>query len=532
MNSDRNLCRRLLFFLEKKAHLVTTISVLVILGVTLLPFDFSIPYNLSFRYIFSTFQQSTNLNDFVVNIFLFIPFGLGLAAFLSPRVNAKYKVTTLVFLVSLCLTLTVELCQIFLISRNSTLSDVLANSSGGLLGGIIFFWFKNFNQQLSHKLLFFNKFNVPFIRLQSLTIFWLLYFFLMTFMLLTVQDSTKLSNWDPKFHLMIGNETLGDRPWLGKVSSLCITKNALDPQQIKQLLPTNKFCKTLTNQPENLITAYLFNDSQLTYSDLTNNLSNLDNQRKSRTPASNTAIEVNSKHWLQTTSPATKLTEEIQNSSQFTIFTKIATANFQQEGPARIVSLSYDHLWRNFTISQWRDALIFRVRMPLTGTNGKKPEIRINNFFTDTEFHQLAIAYNGLRLKFYLDNVNNVKSLYLGSEAALFWTVFSTIAEKMPLNVDSNLFYVLLYYIVIFAPLGIFWGLIFKRLRTRLLGLSILIITGLILPPSIVEAIIINSSIRSWSWSFLVLGITVLTISFLLTIGRRLKNNAKISPKI
>jgi hypothetical protein len=228
---------------------------------------------------------------------------------------------------------------------------------------------------------------------------------------------------------------------------------------------------------------------------------------------------VGKQNWLKTKIPTLKLTQQIQNTSQFTILTKIATTNFQQEGPARIISLSQNNMMRNLTIAQWRKDLTLRVRMPLTKTNGKNPEIRIKNFFSDNNPHQLAIAYDGLQLRTYIDQVDNGYKLYLGSEAALFWSVFAIIAEKMYLNVANDPFYHLLYYGLIFAPLGISLGFISNLLKTRLTGWFILIIGGLVIPPLLIETIIATNSNRFWNWQYLSLGISVITISFLLTKG-------------
>jgi hypothetical protein len=273
----------------------------------------------------------------------------------------------------------------------------------------------------------------------------------------------------------------------------------------------------LSPKSDDFIAAYSFLDSQKSYPELTQNLPELEQTQNNFAPVKNIGIVVNSENWLKTKIPALKLTQKLQDSSQFTIFTKIATTNFQQEGPARIISLSQNHNWRNLTIAQWRKDLTIRVRMPLTGVNGKKPEIRIKNFFNDTNYHQLAIAYDGLRLRTYVDRIENAHKLYLGLEAALFWSVFAIIAEKMYLNVANDPFYHLLYYGLIFAPLGICLGLISNLLQTRLSGWLTLTIGGLIIPPLLIEAIIASNSNRFWNWNYPSLGITFITISFLLT---------------
>lgn len=514
MKNERNFANQLISLLENKAQIIIVISSLIILFVTLLPFDFSVPYNFSLKYVYHDFLETTNTFDLIVNVILFMPFGFGIAAFLNKK-GLRAKSIIVSFLASLSLTSTVEICQLFLASRNSSLSDVITNSFGGFLGAVLFFTLIKNKQQLSQIFSFIAIFDDRHIQFKSLIILWMIYFFSISFLLISVEDRTKLSNWDANFPLMVGNEATGDRSWSGKIAYLCISKSSFSEKQLKTILATNNSCKELENT-DDLVTAYSFLDSQKLYPELTGNIATLKEQ-ETRPLVDATGIIVDKKNWLKTNIPASELTRKIKNSSQFTIFTKIATANFIQEGPARIISLSKNQYWRNLTIGQWRKDLSIRMRMPLTGGNGKNPEIRINNFFTDTNFHQIAIAYNGTRLRIYVDEVDKVKSLYLGSEAALFWSVFSIFAGKMYLKPANNSLYIILYHGFMFVPLGFFWGTISNFLKVRSLGLVAFLIGGLIVPPLIIESIIVSTRDRHWNWSYFSLGIAVITISFLLT---------------
>ena len=517
MKSDRNLAYKFLIFLENKAYFIIISSSLIILFFTLLPFSFTSPAALSWSYIVNNFSRKTNSLDIIANMILFFPFGLGLAVLLNKTRKPVILQIIIILSFSLLLSVTVETGQIFLATRESSIFDLITNSLGGGLGAVTIFLIDRFNQQLSRLFAWLHFFDNPATQLKSLIILWLSYLFIICFILITVEGSTQLNNWDTKFPLLVGNEVTGDRPWLGKITDFCMTKNAISQQQIKQLLKTNQSCIILKNNSDALVTAYFFNGSHQSYFDLTRNLPNLDNQKKSRLPVTKKGIVINEQNWLKTTFPALKLTQEIQNSSRFTIFTKIATDNFQQEGPARIISLSQNPFWRNFTLAQWHHDLSLRIRMPLTGINGKKPEIRVKNFFTDREVHQLAIAYDGLKLRVYRDSIESEQSLYLGLEAALFWSIFTALRDNMYLNIGNDLFYYFLYYGLMFIPLGICFGLILNRLYINQSSWLFFIIGGLIIPPLMIEGIIATISYRDWTWQYLSLGIIILSISFLLT---------------
>ena len=517
MNRDRNLARKFLIFLENKAYFPIVIGALIILFATLLPFNFATPRDLSWIYIINRFSQKTNPTDIVVNVILFLPFGWGLAALLSKTRKPIIVRIIVPVAIGFFLSLTVETAQIFLVSREPSIADLITNSFGSFLGAVTILYLDIFNRQLSYLFSWVVFFDNPARQLKTLIILWLSYLFVICFILVNVEDSTRLDNWDLKFPLLVGNEVTGDRPWSGKIADFCMTKNALSRSQIDRLLNANQACIILKNNSDALVTAYFFNGSHQSYFDLTRNLPNLDNQKESRLPVTKQGVVINQQNWLKTTFPAIKLTQEIQNSSRFTIFTKIATDNFQQEGPARIISLSQNHLWRNFTLAQWRNDLSIRIRMPLTGINGKKPEIRVKNFFTDREIHQLAIAYNGFRLRVYRDRIESEQSLSLGSEAALFWSIFTALRDNLYLNIGNDLFYYSLYYGLIFVPLGISFGLILNRLYINRRSWVFFIIGGLIIPAFAIESIIATTSYRDWNWQYLSLGIIILSISFLLT---------------
>jgi glycopeptide antibiotics resistance protein len=260
MNSDRNFPNKykLISFLENQSHWIIALSAVTILCLTLLPFDFVIPRNFSLRYILDNFRQATSWDDLALNVFFFVPLGIGLAAFGRKRNQLNWQIITTGFLVSFCLSLLVEVCQLFLISRNSSYTDILTNSLGGILGGIVFLLLAKFARQVWQIFSFLKVFRNSFIKLKSLTILWLCYFFLIAFLLINVQNYTDLSNWDLKYPLVIGNESTGDRSWSGQISYLCITEKSLSTEQIERQFKNKNSCTTSAQNPMTLSQLILF----------------------------------------------------------------------------------------------------------------------------------------------------------------------------------------------------------------------------------------------------------------------------------
>lgn len=531
MSKENSFYKRLIDFIDYRCIRIIIVNAVIIVIFTLLPFNFRIPPNLdlyadlSWQEWATQFKRTVSSSDIIANILLFMPLGFAGTAFLSRhgllRVRSDRTNKSILASMLMCvaagffLSLGVEFGQIFLISREASTIDLTTNSLGTLIGSVMFFILIIGRPRYEKSFARFNFLTLRSSKFKVTSFLWIAYLTLMVVLLVHVQDLTKLSNWEPDYPLLIGNEATRDRPWKGQIDNFCIANQAFSRSQIDGFWQSQDFCSALTNA-STFSSAYDFNEVRSAYPDLNGQLPSLEIQTHDPAKIINSKGVISPNRWFKTPDAVVKLNNELQTSSQFTLFTKMATNSLNQRGPARIISLSQDAFWRNLTLAQWHEDLSLRVRMPLTGTNGKRPEIRLNKFFRDTQTHQLAIAYDGMRMHFYLDQIQNQESLYLGSEAALFWSFFSLFADKMYLNPDLDLWNKLTYYLVIFAPLGILWGILFNLLQIRSRAYLSLVLSGLIVPPLLIEGLIATMN-RVWSWSYLGLGCAVMMMSFVFT---------------
>ena len=81
----------------------------------------------------------SNLMDIAINILGFAPFGFFLSAWLrqTDRISAPL-VFGITILLGFCLSLTVELIQAYLPTRDSSLMDVISNTLGTAIGILLF----------------------------------------------------------------------------------------------------------------------------------------------------------------------------------------------------------------------------------------------------------------------------------------------------------------------------------------------------------------------------------------------------------
>jgi len=110
---------------------------------TLSPFEFELPPGLSVQYIIENFKFGSSVKDYWQNMLLFMPWGISLGAIAQQRKFRLEFCLLLCLLISGVLSSIVELSQMFLPTRISNLTDIICNSLGGGIGGILFCWRSN-----------------------------------------------------------------------------------------------------------------------------------------------------------------------------------------------------------------------------------------------------------------------------------------------------------------------------------------------------------------------------------------------------
>ncbi len=515
------------YYLERGAIALILFSTLLIFGITLLPFNFYVPENLTFNYIVDRFTKHSQFSDILANLLLFLPFGLGWAALMERNRLRRTEAIIIVFILSFILSSTVEFIQVFVPFRAPTSIDIITNTISGVLGGVCFYLAQLVLAHTSPSILSACR---QIIRkcfsIKSLTACLIGYIIAVSFLLFFSQNATKLNNWDVKFPLIIGNELTGGRGWNGQISQVCFMNKAGTAEQVTQLLATSNSCEAIT---ESLIASYQFTQIQEKYRDQQGNLPDLEWNNIPQQQSNEVGIDVSQEHWLKTSEPATQLSQKIKETSQFTLSMRLATADLNQKGgPARIISLSQDARSRNFTLAQEGSDLLLRLRTPFTGENGMKPEIHFFDIFSDLEFHQIVLTYDGTKLRVYVDEPQQLQTIKLTSEAALFWSTFSILAEKMPINSKLDLFYKIVYQAVIFVPIGMLLGLISVIFQGRFFFYLILIFGGVIFPGILIEGIVATGNSGAWSWENLSVGIA---ITFLTGLGCRVLMTILLNPR-
>lgn len=493
---------------EQWALGIVACSILLVLVTTLFPFNFSFKDGFAIKEIVNNFNNQSNLIDWLGNILLFVPFGFGVAG-LSQKSKLRGIAALIgVVLASFCLSLTVEILQVFLPGREPTFSDLLLNSVSGVLGLLCFNrWRAKVLSQSSASVTQITKR----LSLKYLTVGLLGYLTLAVVISLTLQTGTSLSNWDENFPLLLGNELTGDRPWQGYISEISIVNRAISQDEVASLFSDKSFSATV----EDSVLAYYQLIGKGKYQDQTEQLPDLAWQGEYRVAEETEGVLFSPSHWLTTTEPVTLITQKLRETSQFTLSTTIATANTTQMGLARIVSLSGSPYHRNFTLAQEGKDLILRLRTPLTGENGTNPQMMIPDVFVDTDFHHLIITYDGSVLQFYVDQLSRLYSVDLKSGLSLFYLLqFPHWNDSF--NVPKIDIYRIVYYGIIFVPLGVIISIISSMLSKSVILYSLFIVGGILLPTLIIESILALDNSRGISQENLLISILITIVTMLI----------------
>lgn len=447
--------------IDQWANILVVIGAILVIVLTLFPYDFFVAEvlsQLSYNYMRSRMIRPNDIGDVIANIFLFMPFGFGIGCLASKTKLTQKNAAIAAIIASFGLTFAVEFLQIFLPTRNPSHVDLITNTLGGIIGFYGFQWggiYFLYCLQAIIKLITHSRFRPI---LMAIAIAYVFFIFSFTAKLQSKIELWKPSIWDVNFPLAVGNEFTGDRPWRGEISHLCIGDRAASETEISLLLNSQDSCQAIASS---LVAAYDFRQTP-NYSDSTHTLPDLEWHQPNSTGRSTNGVEFTSENWLQTRN-INVLNEKIKDSSQFTFSFIIATKDFNQNGPARIISISPDIYNRNITIGQWQNNLSIRLRNPLAGANGTRPELIVSNVFNNTKPHHLIITYNGNVLSVYIDTIENQKKIELNAENAFFWSIVPRFPFYIHINILNSVLYQSFYYGIASMPVCFVLAIFFRR---------------------------------------------------------------------
>ena len=360
-------------FLSVSVRLVIVWLVCMSAG-TLSPFDFgdSPGTRASGLLQYGTYQLHTD--DFVLNLLLFIPFGLLVHHEARRRGFKRLPITLAVATVTLLLSATVESAQTLLPTRDSSLIDVFANTMGAVMGAAA-------DRAWGEPMVSFTNSLRDKISLKGLVGIGAAWIAIALVFSSALQARSRLSNWSVEYPLLVGNEETGNRPWRGRVLMLTLVDSPTAFGAVRRFADGQDIVL-----PGTTIAEFDFTTGD-PYLDAAGNVPAL--RRVYRSPATS---------WLRSEGPAASLAQRLRASNAFTIRMRVASGDSNQPDTARIVSNSVNPFRRNFTLGQLNDDLAIRVRTPVTGDNGARLQMLVPDVFSTNAVRDILVTYDGATL--------------------------------------------------------------------------------------------------------------------------------------
>jgi hypothetical protein len=322
-------------------------AILLIVAGTMIPTGLRHP---SLSYIDNGF----NLDDFINNMFLYLPLGIALGS------SSLWRA----FLFGLTFSTGAEVLQLGYVDRIPSFVDIASNTSGAIAGYFVAkLFFRNRGGRLTCLKLnrAFAAIAIPIALLGTAS-------------LVHPLMPSDFSNWSPSFQLAAGNELTGNRPWSGTISELSIYPFAMSGEQIQQLAHPAPGSNATAPIGAPVAGPIKLEQEKLKYGRPL--LSNEDDLR---------------------------LYHALVAKNQMTLLVWLRPDNLEQTGPARIVTYSQDWRFRNFTLAQMRNTLTFRLRTPASGLNGSDPALYSGPVLSLEHTSFVAAVYDGRISSLYVD---------------------------------------------------------------------------------------------------------------------------------
>ncbi len=409
---------------------VVVAVIILILLMTLFPFAFHFGSGAAdqghlLNPVVARADAAHNPVDFVSNCVLFFPLGMVLsAAWLRSRRSLKSILTA--GLACFLLSAMIEILQTGLPSRSPAAADIVANTLGGLLGSglarLMPDLVRSLLRQLRSLLLVIARgcVVVPLLIVHTIAAGLLIQY---------AVSQSSLASWSPDYHLMLGNEATGNRPWRGDLGPIEFRVEG------RTLLDLGEPAAAFLHPSGPAAVPMVWQETP------------------PETEPASLSLQLIDGAWLMSSQPMTALSETVRQANRFTLALTVMAVDTLQHGPARIISLSRDPWHRNLTLGQNGSSLVVRLRTPFSGENGTDPALVIDDCLTPGQVQRLEVKYNGRRLTVRDDHGRILGRLELRYGAAVCRGSFR-------FNYHDQEGYLLMYYAMLFLPvvfLAVLW---------------------------------------------------------------------------
>jgi len=495
------------------SHRILIMAAIGIVYFTLFPFRFNFhrtPQGEASPFLLGPSAKHVLDLDFFLNVLLFVPLGVGLCAWLRPRSLKRGTGLALALATGIVVSYTIEFLQLYVPLRSSGWDDIFSNSLGCVVG---FALCQSWGEELFARLSRLEWRMQRWLSVPRAALILIGYFLLWLAVSLHFQQQSRLSNWDDLCPLTVGNDFSGAQAWQGTLFRLRAWNRPV-PESRSGLVST-AFAQSFS-QSDSQSTPQ-FNDlgplveydfsSGPPFADRRNLMPPLA-ERSASVPQPQTggAGFLLSRHsWLSTSVPVSQLTAKIRETNQFALAIRCQPAvTIGASGVIAAISRSEDAV--DLTVWQNGTSLGIWFRNPLSVGRASLGWY-IPRVFTDTRTRDILVSYDGSAAAVYLDGKRTPYIYRLGADTG-FAQLFAFLRTRALPG------YWVIYTTLIFLPQGILLGLTARRFRETAGFGPVLYAVLILVPPIILEAVLVGVSGRAvifsnilLAWFFTVFGI-------------------------
>jgi hypothetical protein len=474
---------------------ILILAVAGILFLTLYPFrfDFHTPSGIPSPFLLGRSLKISGFYNAFLNILLFTPLGFGLAEKLSERGKSRRFTFVAVLIAGALFSYGIEFLQIYIPERDSGWEDVVTNSTGSVVG---FLLFEGLGRTLLPILFACERALTAVLSGWRVALLLLLYFGFWFAASIHLQRESGLSNWNPDSLLVIGNDAAGKNAWTGQIRLVQIGDRAMSNDQVKRVLAAESVNITVPG-----LRASFDLSSATPLHDQLNFLPNLVWTPRIPAHLETNSLVLDGSTWLSSSVNVADLIQDLRRSNQFTIRI-VCTPGTTNGVDARILSVSQPSGLVDLTVRQEGTALLFWFR---NGISVRRSLLawRVPDVFRMGEVRDVLYSYDGSNLSLYIDGELQPARYKLGPAAAL--AVFLRRVKPNELSGYHDIYYALVFFLG-----GVLLGMVARRLaRNKLAGYLILGMVTLAVP-LFLELVLVRVSGRWFSFANVLLSIGLL----------------------
>ena len=472
-----------------------------ILFLTLFPFRFDFQSRLpggTSPFFLGNGAKTAGLADAFLNVLLFIPLGFGLAEKLRERKIPRAACFFIVYAAGAFLSYAIEITQIYIPMRDSGWEDVFTNSTGAIVGFLVYELLGALIIDSLSKLEMALRARLTLQRTASLLAVCFLFWFTVS---AVFQKQTRLSNWEPDGLLLVGNEATGQSPWQGRIQKLQIAD-----QPVQDGTAIDLTSGSASDEARFAWRADYDFSSPAPLQESGQFLPSLSWVPAAPLSQNSIGVTLDGKSWLTSRVAVAGLIDGIRKTNQFSLHIVCAAAQ-PRTGNGHIISISRSPWFSNLTLRQEESSLVFWFRSPLSIKRAILAWY-VPNVFTDSQERDILYSYDGADLSLYIDGKKIRRPYRLGPGTSLARLVH----QVRPAELEG---YNDIYYALVFFPVGIILGLAKFHLRPSNVTILLAIAFGLLVPVFLFEFILVQVSGRPVSPSNLLLSFLLLIAGFL-----------------